>query len=110
MLLKLPLNQQNSHEWRFLPPSLRQQYLILKAVPGMKERFLPQKKRYGVAIFIFQEECLLGIGNRKKALEKVGGNQKWDDNSRVSLLVGAYLFALVPQLDSTTSTCFVLFF
>lgn len=32
-------------------------------------------------IFIFQQECLLGLGNRKRALEKVGGNQKWDCNT-----------------------------
>lgn len=79
MLLKLPLNQQNPREWRILPPSLQQQYLTLKAVPGMKERFLPQKKKFYVVIFIFKQECLLGIRNREKALEKVGGNQKWDD-------------------------------
>lgn len=73
------------------------------------ERFLPQKKRFCVVILIIRQERLLGIGNREKALEKpVRGNQEWDDNSRVSLLGGPHLCALVSE--STTSTCFVLFF
>jgi len=73
----------------------------------MKKRFLPQKKRFCVVVFIFQQECLLGAGKRKEASENAGGNQKWGSNSRVSLLGGARLCALVPQ--STTSTRLVPF-
>lgn len=75
MLLKLPLNQQNPHELRLLPPSLWQQELILEAVPGVKEKFVPQKRkkkerRVLCCLFNFLQEYLWDRETGKKHWRK----------------------------------------
>lgn len=50
-----------------------------------------KKKVFCVVILIFQQEYLLGQGNRKKALEKIGGNQKLVDYSKGHISVPWFL-------------------